>query len=114
MLPKEFVGEKLTGEILSQIDQAEMEKLLRPKLRFESNFDWLLELITKVKVSRDKQRSLEEFWNNPGPILNSWSQEAKNMYQDWLVAFKGALEMRENQLYQVIKITLFDLAIVDV
>ena len=114
MLPKEFVGEKLTGEILSQIDQAEMEKLLRPKLRFESNFDWLLELITKVKVSRDKQRSLEEFWNNPGPILNSWSQEAKNMYQDWLEAFKGALEMRENQLYQVIKITVFNLAIVDV
>ena len=109
MLPKEFVGEKLTGEILSQIDQAEMEKLLRPKLRFESNFDWLLEVITKVKVSRDKQRSLEEFWNNPGPILNSWSQEAKNMYQDLLVAFKVTLKTREKQLLSVIKITLFDL-----
>ena len=108
MLPKEFVGEKLTGEILSQIDQAEMEKLLRPKLRFESNFDWLLEVITKVKVSRDKQRSLEEFWNNPGPILNSWSQEAKNMYQDLLVAFKVALRIREKQLLSVIKIMLFD------
>ena len=66
---KEFVGEKLAGEIRSQIDQAEMDKHLRPKLRFESNFDWLFEQISDVKVSRDKPRSLKEYWN--GPRLNS-------------------------------------------
>ena len=109
---KEFVGEKLTGEIRSQIDQAEMEKLLRPKLRFESNFDWLFEQITKLKVCRDHQRSLKEYWN--APRLNPWSQEAKNMYQDSLVAFKRAIKVRENQLYLVVKITLFDLNTVDV
>ena len=109
---RDFVGEKLAGEIRSQIDQAEMEKLLRPKLRFESNFDWLFEQITKVKACHDHQRSLKDYWN--APRLIPWSQEANNLFQVCLVSSKRALKTRENQLYQVIKITLLDLVIVDV
>ena len=111
-LPKEFVGEKLAGEIRSKIDQAEMEKFIRPKLHFESNFDRLFEEISEVKNSRDKERFLKEYSNNPR--LNSWSQDDKNFFQDYLRLSKREVEIRENQLYQVIKITLLDLVIVDV
>ena len=109
---KEFVGENLSKEIQSQIDKAEKEKFQRPKLRFESNFDWLFEQITKVKACRDHQRSSKDYWN--APRLIPWSQEANNLFQVCLVSSKRALKTRGNQLYQVIIITLFNLVVVDV
>ena len=78
------------------------EKLVRPKLCFESNFDWLVEQITDVKVSRDKHRFLKEYWNDPK--VTSLPQEAKNMYQDLLVAFKVTLKTRENLLLSAIRL----------
>ena len=76
---KEFVGENLSKEIQSQIDKAEKEKFQRPKLRFESNFDWLFEQITRVKVSRDNLRSQKDpRWSDPR-LIPLWDQGGYRM-----------------------------------
>ena len=58
---KEFIGEKLAGEIQFQIDKAlrAEKKNLQDKLLmrydFESSFAWLLERIANLKVYRDQK-----------------------------------------------------------
>ena len=105
---KEFVGENLAGEIQSQIDKAEKEKFQRPKLRFESNFDWLFEQITKVKVSRDNLRSQKDPRLSEPRLIPLWDQNLERLYQDLLGAFKNEIKIHEKQLLLVIRITLLD------
>ena len=105
---KEFVGENLAGEIQSQIDKSEKEKFQRPKFRFESNFDWLCEQITRVKVSRNNLRSQKDPRLSDPRLIPLWDQDLERAYQDLLGTFKNAIKIEERQLLLVIRITLLD------
>ena len=89
---KEFIGEKLAGEIQLQIDKAlraEKEKD-KPLMRydFESSFAWLLERIANLKVYRDQKIETNKdvlLW------LLGFNQNARNPYEKLLLTIEAEI-----------------------
>ena len=108
---KEFIGEKLAGEIQFQIDKAlrAEKKNLQDKLLmlydFESSFAWLLEKIANLKVCRDETRVQIEANKD---VLLEFDQNDRNIYEKLLLAIKAETNAREQQLLLGIKIILRD------
>ena len=108
---KEFIGEKLAGEIQFQIDKAlrAKKKNLKDKLLmlydFESSFAWLLERITNLKVYRDQKIETNKdvlLW------LLGFNQNARNPYEKLLLTIEAEIQAREQQLLLGIKLILGD------
>ena len=97
---KEFIGEKLAGEIQSQI----MEIHKYPKLpgycyKFDYNapFTWMLRHITNMKV-----RLNEVKWDD----LYESDQNLKNLYERWLKQSKAEYKAGQKLLQLGMEITL--------
>ena len=108
---KEFIGEKLAGEIQLQIDEAlraEKKKLqdkLLMRYDFESSFACLLEKIANLKVCHDQTRVQIE--TNKDMLLE-FNQNARNIYEQLLLTIEAEINAREQQVLLGIKIILRD------
>ena len=106
---KEFIGEKLAGEIQFQIDKAlrAEKKNLQDKVLmrydFESSFAWLLEKIANLKVCRDQTRVQIEMNKD---VLLEFDQNERNVYEQLLLTIEAESNAREQQLLLGIKIML--------
>jgi len=103
---KEFIGEKLVGEIQSQI----MEKHKYAKLPeycysfdYKAPFAWMVGHINMMNVRRDAVRREKE--NNK--YLLEIDQNLKNLYELWLEASKEGYKSGQKLLLLGMKITLF-------
>ena len=98
---KDFIGEKLFGEIQLQVDAAEEEKQPYAKIpkrgnRFKLNFARLLETIITVKVSRDEMKRQKEILEE---IFDKWELDkgTHKKYQEWIEA-RAKEHISNNQL----------------
>jgi len=105
---REFIGEKLAGEIQSQI----MEKHKYPKLSqyyfildYKAPFAWIVGHITHMKVRRDEV--IREKEDNKD-LLES-DQNLKNLYELWVEASKREYKAGQKLLLLRMKFTLFGL-----
>ena len=87
---KEFIGEKLSGEIQLQVDAAKEEKQPNAKIpkrgnRFKLHFARLLETIITVKVSRDEIKLQKEILEKIFDKLEL-NKDTDKKYQQWAEA----------------------------
>ena len=87
---KEFIGEKLSGEIQLQVDAAKEEKQPNAKIpkrgnRFKLHFARLLETIITVKVSRDEIKLHKEILEKIFDKLEL-NKDTDKKYQQWAEA----------------------------
>ena len=79
---REFIGEKLAGEIRLQIDSGEKEKKKQPNAKcshhFESNFSGWLKTFTALKKCRDEMRYQKENNND----LVQFDEKIKKLYEE--------------------------------
>ena len=109
---KEFIGEKLAGEIQFQIDSVEKEKQPIAKFpkwgnHFKLNVSGLLEQIAELNVRREEIRSFKEF-NNVLQFDQEYQDlEIQNLYQEWLETTRKELKARKERLLRTSFATLF-------
>jgi len=109
---KEFIGEKLAGEIQFQIDSVEKEKQPIAKLpkwgkHFKLNVSGLLEQIAELNVRREEIRSHKEL-NNVLQFDQDQDLEIQNLYQEWLETTRKELKARRKErLLRTSLVTLF-------
>ena len=109
---KEFIGNKLAGEIQLQIERAEKEKQdhnMCANCSFESRFAWLFEKITQIKALRNEVNGQKE--NNEVFLLRFG--HVPIIFEDMLEFGSQSLKLRQQQLLLGIKMTLQE-ACVDV
>ena len=102
---KEFIGEKLAGEVQLHMDKAEKEKQQLVKLRadrfdidFRKSFAWMFNEVTRVIESREEIESTKE----------KKIQYDKNIYEQLLEKMKRKIEISENLLLIGIQVTVRD------
>ena len=103
---KEFIGQKLAGEVQLQMNKVEKDKQQDSKLcvdvfDFKSSFDWLLKSVISVIECREKIKFIEE-----RKIF--FDQDNENLYDQMLEAMKKRLEICEKLLLIGILITVRD------
>ena len=100
---KQFIGQKLAGEIQLQMDQAKKEKQQLAKLRtdrfdFRKSFAWMFNEVTRVMECRDEiefEKELKTFYDN-------------NIYEELLEKYKVKLDAHEMILLIGIRQTVRD------
>ena len=102
---KEFIGEKLAGEVQLHMDKAEKEKQQLAKhcadrfdIDFRKSFAWMFNEVTRVIESREEIESTKE----------KKSQYDKNIYEQLLEKMKRKIEISENLLLIGIQVTVRD------
>ena len=100
---KQFIGQKLAGEIQLQMDQAKKEKQQLAKLRtdrfdFRKSFAWMFNEATRVMECHDEiefEKELKTFYDN-------------NIYEELLETYKVKLDAHEMILLIGIRQTVRD------
>ena len=101
---KEFIGQKLVGEVQLQMDKAEKEKQQFPKFcaddfDFKSSFAWMFNQVTSVIECREEMEFEKERKSYPFD---------KNTYEQLLEFKKRKLEICEKLLLVGIQVTVRD------
>ena len=106
---KEFIGNKLAGEIQLQIVRAKKEKQHDPMPMidancncFESRFAWLFEKINQIKACRNAFKCQKETNKNWRLFFN----HVPNIFEVMLESRAKTLKLRQHQLLLGIRITL--------
>ena len=100
---KEFIGQKLVGEVQLQMDKVEKEKQKIPKLcaddlDFKSSFAWMFNEVTSVIKCREQIEFTKE----------KKSQFEKSIYEELRENLKERLEICEKLLLIGIQLTVRD------
>ena len=110
---KEFIGEKLAGEIQLQIDSVVytfVEKEKQPNAKWGNHFKLdvarLLEQIADLNVRREEMRSDKELAQSFYNVLQ-FDQEYQNLHQEWLELVRKDLKAGKELLLRTTLATLF-------